>query len=50
MPLRVLTLEEEWLHGILEEADSEGITLKIDNDATERLAYPEIRSARLDDA
>lgn len=50
MPLRVLTLEEQWLRGTLEDADSEGITLKTDNNVTERLAYPEIRTARLDDA
>lgn len=50
MPIRVLTLDDKWLRGTLEDADSEGITLKTDNDATERLAYPEIRSARLDDA
>ena len=48
MPVKVLDLENEWITGILQDADDRGITLARDN-AIEHYAYPEIRAARLND-
>jgi len=48
MRMKVMDMANEWRRGLLEAADDEGIVLNVDG-TNERLAYPEIRAARLDD-
>ncbi len=46
--MKVMDMANEWKYGLLEAADDEGIVLNVDG-TNERLAYPEIRAARLED-